>query len=230
MYYTTGDKLIRNFMRESGVSMAALDKYISRMNNSYVEPTVIETNPTQNMLSIGVFSRLMMDRILWLGTEINSDIANIVTAQLLFLSKDGGNLPINMYINSPGGSVYDGMAIYDTMKWIDCPVTTTCVGMAASMGAVLLAGGEHGKRYSLPHSQIMIHEPMGGVAPGTKCTDYMIEAEQMKKCKDMLMECLAGDCGKTIDEMTELCAHDKWYTPKEAIIDGIIDSVVEKKK
>ena len=147
----------RLFARDNGISTTSVEKY-SRFIDQYIEPTIVEERQL-NATQISVFSRLFMDRSLFLGTEINSDVANIINSQLLFLQMDNPEKQINIYINSPGGSVYDGMSIYDTSKTLDCPVATTCCGTAASMAAVLLASGSKGKRLSLPHSQIMLHAP-----------------------------------------------------------------------
>ena len=133
--------------------------------------------------------------------------------------------PIKLYINSPGGSVYDGMSIYDTMKFIDCKVETTCIGTAASMGAVLLAGGEKGKRFSLPHSQILLHSPSGGTGRVT-APDFRIAAKEMEKCENMLYEVLAKDMGKDFDYVKKICDRDYWLTPEEAVKEGVIDKVI----
>lgn len=205
----------------AGVNGLALSQY---MGGNYINPTIIEERPL-NVAQMDVFSRLMYERTIWLGSGIDSMVANIINAQLLYLASTSDD-DIKLYINSPGGSVYDGLSIYDVMNFITPNVETTCVGTSASMGAVLLSSGTKGKRKSLPHSIIMLHEPMAGINPGTKCTDFMIEAEQMKKCKDILFEILCENCDKTIDEMNIACSHDKWFTPQEALNFGVIDEII----
>jgi ATP-dependent Clp protease protease subunit len=169
-----------------------------------------------------------MDRILFLGTGIDSDVANIVNSQLLFLQMDNPNKPITMYINSPGGSVYDGMSIYDVMNFVSCPVGTTCCGTAASMGAVLLAAGEKGKRNALPHSQIMLHAPSGGTGRAT-APDFRIAAAEMEKCENMLYTVLANDMGKDFEYVKKICDRDHWLTPEEAVSEGVIDEIIRKR-
>ena len=225
----TFEKDFRLFARDHHVAGTMIDDY-QKFTDQYIEPTIVEERHL-NATQISVFSRLFMDRILFLGTEINSDVANIMNSQLLFLQQDNPGKTITMYINSPGGSVYDGMSIYDVCNFISSPVSTTCCGTAASMAAVLLSSGEKGMRYALPHSQIMIHEPMAGIAPHTKCTDYMIEAEQMKKCKNMLISVLAKNAGMDNKEMEEYCSRDKWFFPEECLPEkfgklGLIDNII----
>lgn len=211
------------FAISNGVSSARLNQF----TNSYIEPTIIETNP-HHMAAMSVFSKLFTERILFLGCEINSDVANIVNSQLLYLAMDSDK-PIKLYINSPGGSVYDGMSIYDTMKFISCPVETTCLGTAASMGAVLLAGGDKGMRSALPHSQILLHSPSGGTGHVT-APDFRIAAKEMEKCEDMLYKVLASDMGKDYDYVKKVCDRDYWLTPEEAVKEGVIDYIIGKDK
>lgn len=213
------------FARDRQVSASVLDGY-SKMTNSYINPTIIEERKL-NMASMDVFSRLMMDRIIYLGTEINSDVANIINAQLLFLESTNDS-DITLYINSPGGSVYDGMAIYDVIKIIKPQVSTVCIGTAASMGAVLLGSGEKGKRLSLKHSKIMIHQPSGGTGR-TTAADMEIAWKEMDKCRKMLYECMAEDTNKTYEEIAAACDRDHWMTSIEAKEFGLIDALVEKK-
>lgn len=222
------EKDFRLFANDNGISNTSIDKY-SKFLNGIIEPTIIEER-NRYATQISVFSRLFIERILFLGTEIDSDVANIINSQLLYLEMENPKSQITLYINSPGGSVFDGLSIYDTMNYITCPVATTCMGMAASMGAVLLMAGEKGKRYALPNSQIMIHEPMSGIAPRTKASDFEVEAEQMRKCKNNLMTIMGENCGKTAEEMIELCKHDKWFTAEEAVKENLIDSVIKRKK
>ena len=216
----------RLFARDRHVSGSLLDSYAPYVSQ-YINPTIIEERKL-NVASMDVFSRLLMDRILFLGTEINSDVANIINSQLLFLQMENPSKPINIYINSPGGCVADGMAIYDGMKLNSCPVHTTCCGTAASMGAVLLAAGEHGKRSSLPHSQIMLHAPSGGTGRIT-APDFRIAAAEMEKCENMLYRVLSEDMGKDFDYVKGICDRDYWLTPEEALREGVIDEILKKK-
>lgn len=222
------EKDFRLFANDHGISNTSIDKY-SKFINGLIEPTIIEER-NRYATQISVFSRLFIERILFLGTDINSDVANIINSQLLYLEMENPSTPITLYINSPGGSVFDGLSIYDTMNYIKCPVATTCMGMAASMGAVLLMAGEKGKRKSLPNSQIMIHQPMGGIAPRTKADDFEVEAEQMKKCRNNLMSIMAECSDKTVEEMIELCRHDKWFSAQEAADEKIIDKVIKRNR
>jgi len=213
------------FAREHHVPTTTLEGY-QRMMDAYIEPTIIEERRL-NATQISVFSRLFMERILFIGTEINSDVANIVNSQLLYLQTENPNKPITMYINSPGGSVYDGMSIYDVSKFITCPVATTCCGTAASMAAVLLASGEKGQRNALPHSQIMLHAPSGGTGRAT-APDFRIAAKEMEKCEEMLYTVLAKDMNKDIDYIRKICNRDYWLTPEEAVNEGVIDFVIRR--
>lgn len=219
------EKDFRLFAREHHVSTTTLEGY-QKMMDSYIEPTIIEERRL-NATQISVFSRLFMERILFIGTEINSDVANIVNSQLLYLQTENPNKPITMYINSPGGSVYDGMSIYDVTKFISCPVYTTCCGTAASMAAVLLASGEKGNRNALPHSQIMLHAPSGGTGRIT-APDFKIAAKEMEKCENMLYEVLAKDMEKDVDYVRKICDRDFWMAPKEAVDLNVIDYVIER--
>lgn len=177
------------------------------------------------MRSMDLFTRLMMDRIVMLASEINEDAAQIVCAQLLFLEAQDAKKPIYLYINSPGGSVTDGLAIYDTMEFINAPVTTVCMGQAASMGAFLLSAGK--RRYSLPHGQILIHQPSSGVAG--QCTDIQIHARQAQFYKDMLNEILAERSGQSVERMAEMTERDTYLTPQQALELGLIDGIIAHK-
>lgn len=221
------DKDFRLFARDHHVSGQLLDGYMQFQNN-YIEPYIVEERRL-NATQISVFSRLFMERILFLGMEINSDVANIVNSQLLYLQTENPDKAITMYINSPGGSVYDGMSIYDVAKYVSCPISTTCCGMAASMGAVLLSSGDKGMRTALPHSKIMIHQPSGGTGR-VQASDMEIAWKEMKKCKDMLNQILSENTGRPVEEIEALCDRDKWYTAQEAVEQGLIDSVIAKKK
>ena len=187
-------------------------------------PTVIEST-SRGERAFDIYSRLLKDRIIFLGEEGTDISANLVVAQLLFLESEDANKDIHLYINSPGGSVVSGMAIYDTMQYIKCDVSTICLGMAASMGAFLLAGGKKGKRYALPNSEIMIHQPSGG-ARG-QATEIQIAAEQILKSKKKLNEMLAANTGKSLEVIERDTERDFYMSAKEALEYGIIDNVIE---
>jgi ATP-dependent Clp protease protease subunit len=208
-----------------GVSSSVLDSY-TKHQDIHLNPTIIEERKL-NVAQMDVFSRLMMDRILWLNTEVNSDVVNILNSQLLYLDSVSDD-DISLYINSPGGSVVDGLSTYDIMNFINSDVATYCMGMSASMGAVLLSSGTKGKRYSLPHGEILIHQPLGG-AKG-QASDILIAAEQIKKCKDTLYGILSSNTGKSVEEITRDADRDFWMTPAEAKEYGLIDEIVYKKK
>ncbi|MBX0333226.1 ATP-dependent Clp protease proteolytic subunit [Pontibacter sp. HSC-14F20] len=189
--------------------------------------SVIEERPT-NFREIDVFSRLIMDRIIFLGTQVDDFIANIITAQLLFLESADAKKDILLYINSPGGSVYAGLGIYDTMQYVNPDVATICTGLAASMGAVLLAGGAKNKRSALPHARVMIHQPMGG-AQG-QASDIEITAREILKLKKELYEILAEHSGKSYQEVYDNSDRDYWMKAEEAKEYGLIDEVLHRKK
>lgn len=191
----------------------------------YIIPYVIERSG-RGERTYDIYSRLLEDRIVFIGTAIDDNVANSVIAQLLFLDKTGRNQDVKMYINSPGGSVTAGLAIYDTMQLIEPEIQTYCVGQAASMGAVLLAGGNKGKRFALPHSRIMIHQPWGG-AQGT-AMDMEIQVKEILKMKQALEELLAGHTGRTAKELSKACERDNFMSPKEALDFGLIDQIVAK--
>ena len=214
------------FARDRHVSQTMLDDYV-KFTDSYIEPTIIEERRL-NATQISVFSRLFMERILFLGTAIDSDVANIVNSQLLYLQTENPNKTITMYINSPGGSVYDGMSIYDVSKFVSCPIATTCCGTAASMAAVLLSSGDKGLRNALPHSQIMLHAPSGGVGGRTSAPDFRIAAQEMEKCEKMLYDVLSENMGKDYDYIKNICDRDHWLQPEEAVKEGIIDFIIGK--
>ena len=187
-------------------------------------PYVIEQT-SRGERSYDIYSRLLKDRIIFLGEEINDAVASIVVAQLLFLESEDPSKDIHLYINSPGGSVTAGMAIYDTMKYIKCDVEVTCIGMAASMGAFLLSSGTKGKRYALPNAEIMIHQPLGG-AQG-QATGIQIAAEHILKTKKKLNEILASNSGQPLEVVEADTDRDNWMTAKEAQEYGLIDKVIE---
>ena len=192
---------------------------------SLVPYVVEQTNRGER--SYDIFSRLLNDRIVFLGEEVNATTASLVVAQLLYLEAQDPDKDIQFYINSPGGSVTDGMAIYDTMQYIKCDVSTMCMGLAASMGAFLLAGGAKGKRLALPNSEIMIHQPSGG-AKGQE-TEIRIVAENILKTRNRLNEILAANTGKSVEEISRDTERDNYMTAQEAVAYGLIDSVVEKR-
>ena len=174
-----------------------------------------------------IFHRLLQDRIVVLGTDVNDEIANYITAQLLYLEGQDKERPIWLYINSPGGSVSAGMAIYDTMQFVDCEVGTICMGMGASMGQFLLCAGAPGKRYALPHARIMMHQPLGGVQG--QASDIAIQAEQMAYTKRLLQERIAFHTGQTVEQIESDSDRDRWFTAEEAKDYGIIDHVIVKR-
>ena len=186
-------------------------------------PTVIE-NTGRGERSYDIYSRLLKERIIFLGDEIDDAAANLVIAQLLYLESIDPKADISLYINSPGGSVSAGMAIYDTMQFIRCDVSTICVGMAASMGAFLLAGGTKGKRYALPNAEVMIHQPLGSTSG--QATDVRIAAEHILQTKQRLCRRLSENTGKSMDQIAADCERDNWKTAQEALEYGLIDKVV----
>ena len=187
-------------------------------------PYVIEQN-SRGERSYDIYSRLLKDRIIFLGEEINDAVASTVVAQLLFLESEDPGKDIHMYINSPGGSVTAGMAIYDTMNYVKCDVSTTCIGMAASMGAFLLSSGAKGKRYALPNAEVMIHQPLGG-AQG-QATKIQIAAEHILKTKKKLNQILADNAGKPVEEVEKDTDRDNWLSADEAKEYGLIDEVIK---
>ncbi|MBO4535537.1 MAG: ATP-dependent Clp endopeptidase proteolytic subunit ClpP [Clostridia bacterium] len=196
-------------------------------SNSYLIPYVIErTNNGER--SSDIYSRLLQERIVFVTGEINTDIANCIVAQLLFLESQDPDKDVYMYINSPGGNVMDGMAIYDTMQYIKCDVATICVGLAASMGAFLLASGTKGKRFALPHSQIMIHQVLGGYSG--QATDIQIHAKNIQRIKEMMNGLLADFTGKSVDQITADTERDNYMTADEAVEYGLIDRVYDKRE
>jgi len=211
--------------KHKGINSLFLDQFTSVYGN-YISPTIIEERQ-MNVASMDVFSRLMMDRIIFLGVPINDYVANIIQAQLLFLESVESDKDILIYLNSPGGSVYAGLGIYDTMQYINPDVSTICTGMAASMGAVLLCAGAKGKRTALKHSRVMIHQPLGG-AQG-QASDIEITAREIQKLKKELFEIIATHSGKSFDQVWEDSDRDYWMTSSEAKEYGMIDEVLQRK-
>ena len=210
-------------VKHRGISGATLHNYQTQFSPTNLTPYIIEERP-MNVASMDVFSRLMMDRIIFLGEPINDYVANIVTAQLLFLESTDRTRDIQMYINSPGGSIYAGLGIYDTMQFITPDIATICTGMAASMGAVLMCAGAKGKRTALKHSRIMLHQPYGGA--GGQATDIQIMVNEVKKLKIELYEIIAYHSEQTYDKVKEDSDRDFWMTATEAKDYGLVDEVL----
>ena len=189
-------------------------------------PYVIEQT-SKGERSYDIYSRLLKDRIIFLGEEVNEVTASLVVAQLLFLESEDPEKDIHLYINSPGGSVTAGMAIYDTMQYIKCDVSTICMGMAASMGAFLFSSGAKGKRYILPNAEVMIHQPLGG-AKG-QATEILIAADHIKRTKERLNKILAENTGKSVEEIFNDTERDNWLTAEEAVAYGLADKIIEKR-
>ena len=209
-----------------GISSLKLHNFHS-IQAGYVSPTIIEERQL-NVATMDVFSRLMMDRIIFLGAPIYDDAANIIQAQLLFLESADPEKDVQIYINSPGGSVSAGLGIYDTMQLVSCDVATICTGLAASMGAVLLTAGATGKRQALPHSRVMIHQPLGGVQG--QASDIEITAREIQKTKRELYEILSSHSGVDIAKIEQDADRDYWMSAAEAKEYGLIDVVLEKRK
>lgn len=216
----------QKFALSRGISSLNLHRY-SSVTDAYISPTILEERRL-NVTQMDVFSRLMMDRILFLGTAIDDDVANIIQAQLLFLETNNPDRDIQIYINSPGGSVSSGLGIYDTMQLIEPKVSTICTGMAASMAAVLLAAGEQGRRSALPHSRVMIHQPLGGVQG--QASDIAITAREILKYKHELYEILANHSGQPIEKIEADADRDYWMRADEAKAYGLIDEVLVGRK
>lgn len=214
-------------IKHKGISSMVMDQYIDSSISPVtgMTPYILEERQ-MNVQAMDVFSRLMMDRIIFLGTGIDDQVANIVQAQLLFLASADNNKDIQIYLNSPGGSVYAGLGIYDTMQYVNPDVATICTGMAASMGAVLLCAGEKGKRSALPHSRVMIHQPMGG-AQG-QASDIEITAKEIQKLKKELYEIIANHSGQSYDKIWEDGDRDHWMRAQEAKDYGMVDEVLGK--
>jgi ATP-dependent Clp protease, protease subunit len=217
------EKDIRKFCLDKGISGVYYDDYVK---NAYINPMVLEERQ-MNVTSLDVYSRLLMDRIIFVNGEIESNMANILTAQLLWLDQQSDK-PINIYLNTNGGSVIDGLQIIDTTKFITAPISTTCLGMAASMGAVILSCGENGKRFALPHSRVMIHQASGGYHG--KAEDVKTSYEQLLRCQQDVYEILAENMNMTYEEVEKLCSNtDKWFIGEEAVKLGIVDEIVKRK-
>ena len=219
--FDSGKEFRKFATKGQGISSMHLDHYI----DSSMTPYIVEERQL-NVAQMDVFSRLMMDRIIFLGSGIDDHVANIIQAQLLFLESTDSSKDIQIYLNSPGGSVYAGLGIYDTMQYINPDVATICTGMAASMGAVLLTAGAAGKRTALKHSRVMIHQPLGG-AQG-QASDIEITAREIQKLKKELYEIIADHSGNTYDKVWKDSDRDYWMTAQEAKEYGMIDEVLER--
>jgi ATP-dependent Clp protease protease subunit len=216
----------KKYIKSRGISSLTLHNFTSAYN-SYISPTIIEERQL-NIASMDVFSRLMMDRIIFLGTPIDDYVANIIQAQLLYLDSADPGKDVQIYFNSPGGSVHAGLGIYDTMQYTSCDVATICTGMAASMAAVLLAAGTAGKRSALKHSRVMIHQPMGG-AQG-QASDIEITTREILKLKGELYAIIAEHSGNDVKKVEKDSDRDYWMTSVEAKAYGMVDEVLERTK
>ena len=215
-----------------GLNSMHVEKVLSQsahqvMDSGYISPTILEERQL-NVTQMDVFSRLMMDRVIFLGTEVNDYTANVIQAQLLYLDSVDSERDINLYLNTPGGSVYAGLGIYDTMQFVKSNVSTMCTGLAASMGAVLLVAGEKGMRAALPHSRIMIHQPLGGIQG--QASDIEITAKEILKLKDELYQIISDKSGKSIEQIRQDADRDHWMTSAEALEYGMIDKVFTHKE
>lgn len=221
-----GKEFRKYAVKDRGLSGLGVDQYLQHTITN-LTPNIIEERP-MNVAALDVFSRLMMDRIIFLGTGIDDYVANIITAQLLFLDSVDAKRDVQIYVNSPGGSVYAGLGIYDTMQYIRPDVATICTGIAASMGAVLLCAGAAGKRAALKHSRVMIHQPLGG-AQG-QASDMEITLKEMLKLKKELYDIIASHSGQTYEKVETDSDRDYWMTSTEAKEYGMIDEVLERSK
>lgn len=213
-------------VKHIGISSTTLDAY-SKVTAGYINPTILEERAL-NVAAMDVFSRLMMDRIIFLGVGIDNDVANIVQAQLLFLESTDSAADIQIYINSPGGIVYAGLGIYDTMQLVSPDVATICTGMAASMGSVLLCAGAQGKRSALKHSRVMIHQPLGGASG--QASDILIAAQEIEKTRKELYSIISEHSGQPLEKIFADGDRDFWMTANEALEYGMIDEILTKKR
>lgn len=221
------------FASAQGLNSMHVEKVLSQSANTvlasggYISPTILEERQL-NVTQMDVFSRLMMDRVIFLGTEVNDYTANVIQAQLLYLDSVDSERDINLYLNTPGGSVYAGLGIYDTMQFVKAKVATICTGLAASMGAVLLVAGEKGMRAALPHSRVMIHQPLGGIQG--QASDIEITAKEILKLKDELYQIISDKSGKSMEQIRQDADRDHWMTSAEALEYGMIDKVFTRKE
>jgi ATP-dependent Clp protease protease subunit len=220
-------KDFNKFAVSNGISSNTLYGY-QKHTNGMISPTIIEER-SLNVATMDVFSRLMADRIIFLGTGIDSDVANIISSQLMYLNSVDSESDIKLFLNTPGGVCDGGLQIYDVMEWVNCDVATYNMGLSASMGSILLSSGAKGKRFALPHSRVMIHQPMGGVPGGTQESDFAIAYEEIKKTKKELYDILALNTGKPFEEIEKVGDRDAWFTAQEALDFGLIDEIIRKK-
>ena len=217
----------RNYaVKHLGMNGLSVDKFTSAVNSSYISPTIIEERQL-NVAQMDVFSRLMMDRIIFLSTDVNDYTATVVQGQLLYLDSVDPGKDISIYLNSPGGSVTAGLGLYDTMQFVKSDVSTICIGMAASMAAVLLVAGQKGKRFALPHSRVMIHQPLGGVQG--QASDIEITAREILKYKKELYSIISQHSGQPVEKVERDGDRDFWMTAQEAKEYGMIDEVLSRK-
>ena len=220
------------FAVSQGLNSMHVEKIMSEsakqhvVSDNYISPSILEERQL-NVTQMDVFSRLMMDRSIFLGTEINDYTANVIQAQLLYLDSADSDRDINIYLNTPGGSVYAGLGIYDTMQFVKSRVSTICTGLAASMGAVLLVAGEQGMRAALPHSRVMIHQPLGGIQG--QASDIEITAREILKLKEELYQIIAQHSGQDIERIRQDADRDHWMTAQEALEYKMIDKVYTRK-
>lgn len=219
-------KDFEKFARCNNVSSTTLDKYSNVITNGWVSPTIIEERKL-NVAQMDVFSRLMQERIIFLGTDIDDDVANIITAQLLYL-ESVGNDDITLYLNTPGGSISAGMSIVDTMNYISSDVSTVTTGMATSMGAIIGSSGTKGKRFILPHGRYLLHQPLGGVRG--QASEIEIEYKEIQKYKEMLYNILSENTGQTYEKIWKDADRDFWLNAQESLDYGLIDKIITKKK
>ena len=215
----------QKYALSNGISSFKLDRF--NKQNSIINPYIVEER-TGNPLQIDIFSKLFTDRILFLGAPIYEDVGNIINCQLLYMEMAMPSEPVKLYINSPGGSIYDGLSIYDTMNHISCPIHTTCMGLAASMASIILTAGEKGNRMALPHSRILVHQPMSGIPNGTQASDIEIANKEIQILKKELISILCEHSGVDYEKMKSLCDRDTWLTSTEAMELGLIDKVIIK--
>lgn len=202
-------------------------KKTTKIITSTLIPTVIDKIPGGGERAYDIYSRLLEDRVIFLGEAIDSAVANTVIAQLLFLEKQDPKAPITLYVNSPGGHVTAGLAIYDTMQYVKCPIHTVSMGLSASMGSIILAGGTAGKRFALPHAEIMIHQPLGGAE--WQATDIMLAARHIEKTGNILYGILAKHTGQPLEKIAKDCDRDNFMTAEEALKYGLIDKIINNK-
>ena len=220
------DEFSKFASKDRGISSMTLYRYSSAVD-AYINPTITEERKL-NVAQMDVFSRLMMDRIIFLGVPIDDDVANIIMAQLLFLSSVDSGADISLYLNTPGGQVSSGLGIYDTMQIIQPDVATICTGMAASMGSVLLCAGAKGKRSALPHSRVLIHQPLGG-AQG-QASDILIAAKEIEKTREELFRIISSHTGQPYEKVAADGERDDWMSASEALSYGMVDEILSGKK